>query len=57
MYQVLFKTGYKCNRNEMLKTDFGDNFLSRSQTFNGFKHFKDGEQLLEDDPWSGKFQC
>jgi len=57
VYQVLFKTGYKCNRNEMLKTDFGDNFLSRSQTFNGFKHFKDGEQLLEDDPWSGKFQC
>jgi hypothetical protein len=39
---------------EMLKTAFGDEALGRTQTYDWWKHFKDGETSTDDDPWSGR---
>lgn len=38
----------------MTKIAFGDEFLSRSNTFDQFKRFKDGQQLTGNDPHSGR---
>lgn len=38
----------------MIKTAFGNDYLSRSVIFEWFKRFKDGRQSTEDDPRSGR---
>jgi len=53
VHQVLFETGkIGTETYEMIKTNFGDDFLSRSKTFECCKRFRDGRQLTDDDPRS-----
>jgi hypothetical protein len=37
----------------MLKTAFGDEALDRTQTYEWWKHFRDGQTSTDDDPCSG----
>ena len=38
----------------MLKEAFGEQALSQARTFEWFKHFKDGQESVEDDKHSGR---
>jgi hypothetical protein len=48
----LNKTAAETHR--MLKEAFGDQALSQARTFEWFKHFKDGQESVEDDKYFGR---
>ncbi|GFX60846.1 protein GVQW3 [Trichonephila clavipes] len=39
---------------EMIKTAFGDEAMSRARVFECFRRFKEGRQLVNSDPRSGR---
>jgi hypothetical protein len=38
----------------MLKEAFGENALGLTQTYEWFRHFKNGRMSVDDDKWSGR---
>jgi hypothetical protein len=56
--RICIKFFFKLNKtaaenHRMLKEAFNEHVLSQARTFEWFKHFKDGQESVEDDKHSG----